>query len=95
MFIGLVARMLLNFSTKVLHQGLVSSNCLYTGSVFQVISGWICVKSVLQVIFDMQGVSFNNLLLDMVHSERISQGGFLEELQHPKRAILVEERLLS
>ena len=49
----------------MLRLGLVSSLSSYTGSVFKVISGWICVESVIQVIFDVQGVSLSNLLPDM------------------------------
>ena len=47
----------------------VPSLTLYTGSVWKVISGWIRIESVLQVIFDMQGVAMSNLLLDVVHVE--------------------------
>ena len=38
-------------------------------SVVKVISDWICVKSVIQVVFNIQGVSLSNLLLDVVHVE--------------------------
>ena len=47
----------------------VPSLTSYTGSVWKVVSGRICIESVLQVIFDMQGVAMSNLLLDMVRVE--------------------------
>ena len=39
------------------------------GVSLKVISGRICVESVVPVIFDMQGVSLRNLLPDMVRAE--------------------------
>ena len=56
----------------MLRQGLVGSNCSYTGSVFKVISGWTCVESVFQVIFDAQGVFLSNLRPSVVCIEEIS-----------------------
>ena len=53
-------------SRLVLCFSLVHGSHSYIGSVIQVISGWICVESVFQVIFDLQGVAMSNLLLDMV-----------------------------
>ena len=51
----------------LLHQGLVGSiNCIL-GAVI-VLSGWICVESVFQVIFDMQEVAMSNLLPDVVYT---------------------------
>ena len=52
----------------LLHLGLVTSRSSYTGSVTEVISGWIHIESVIQVIFDVQGVSLSNLLPDMVRT---------------------------
>ena len=37
----------------LLRLGLVTSRLSYTGSVFKVFSGRICIKSVVQVIFDV------------------------------------------
>ena len=48
---------------------LLTSFNVTTGSVFKVISSWIHIESVFQVIFNAQGVSLSNLLLDMVHVE--------------------------
>ena len=47
-----------------------SSLASYTGSVYKVISGLIRIESVVPVIFDVQGVSLSNLLLDEVRVER-------------------------
>ena len=38
---------------QLLRLGLVTSRSSYTGSVFLVISGWIRIESVVQVIFDV------------------------------------------
>ena len=37
----------------MLRLGLVTSRSSYTGSVFEVISGRICIESVVQVFFDV------------------------------------------
>ena len=58
-----------NDELEVLCQGLIGSNNAYAGSVFKVISGRTRIESVFQVIFDMQGVSFSNLLPSMVCTE--------------------------
>ena len=50
----------------LLHQSLVSSLDVNTGSVWKVISSWTCVESVVQVIFNMQGVAMSNLLPSVI-----------------------------